>query len=170
MMTRSGIPLCVCMCTPNKFGCMCTACSLARASAPTSLSLSPSLSRARRLCPSLHALPRLHYRLLTLCPAPTDPVGQSWPRSQLTLFLAHTFAGHLRKWRIYFPRSLPQWRSLTHEFLSHRRGHADPSGVPVRVPVLLACTQQHTRINHRLHHCVHSIYIYLPFPSLAAFS
>ena len=24
--------------------------------------------------------PRLHYRLLTLCPAPTDPVGQSWPR------------------------------------------------------------------------------------------
>jgi hypothetical protein len=23
--------------------------------------------------------PRLHYRLLTLCPAPTDPVGQSWP-------------------------------------------------------------------------------------------
>ena len=25
-------------------------------------------------------LPRLHYRLLTLCPAPTDPVGQSWPR------------------------------------------------------------------------------------------
>jgi hypothetical protein len=22
----------------------------------------------------------LHYRLLTLCPAPTDPVGQSWPR------------------------------------------------------------------------------------------
>ena len=22
--------------------------------------------------------PRLHYRLLTLCPAPTDPVGQSW--------------------------------------------------------------------------------------------
>jgi len=26
-----------------------------------------------------HARPRLHYRLLTLCPAPTDPVGQSWP-------------------------------------------------------------------------------------------
>ena len=25
--------------------------------------------------------PRLHYRLLTLCPAPTDPVGQSWPRT-----------------------------------------------------------------------------------------
>ena len=24
--------------------------------------------------------PRLHYRLLTLCPTPTDPVGQSWPR------------------------------------------------------------------------------------------
>ena len=24
--------------------------------------------------------PRLHYRLLTLCLAPTDPVGQSWPR------------------------------------------------------------------------------------------
>ena len=24
--------------------------------------------------------PRLHYRLLALCPAPTDPVGQSWPR------------------------------------------------------------------------------------------
>ena len=23
-------------------------------------------------------LPRLHYRLLALCPAPTDPVGQSW--------------------------------------------------------------------------------------------
>ena len=23
--------------------------------------------------------PRLHYRLLTLCPAPTDPVDQSWP-------------------------------------------------------------------------------------------
>ena len=23
---------------------------------------------------------RLHYRLLTLCPAPTDPVSQSWPR------------------------------------------------------------------------------------------
>ena len=22
----------------------------------------------------------IHYRLLTLCPAPTDPVGQSWPR------------------------------------------------------------------------------------------
>ena len=25
-------------------------------------------------------VPRLHYRLLTLRPAPTDPVGQSWPR------------------------------------------------------------------------------------------
>ena len=23
---------------------------------------------------------RLHYRLLTLCPVPTHPVGQSWPR------------------------------------------------------------------------------------------
>ena len=23
--------------------------------------------------------PRLHYRLLALCPVPTDPVGQSWP-------------------------------------------------------------------------------------------
>ena len=28
----------------------------------------------------MHARPRVHYRLLTLCPAPTDPVGQSWPR------------------------------------------------------------------------------------------
>jgi hypothetical protein len=27
----------------------------------------------------LQVCPRLHYRLLTLCPAPTDPVGQSWP-------------------------------------------------------------------------------------------
>ena len=26
--------------------------------------------------------PRLHYRLLTLCPTPTDPVGQSWPRGK----------------------------------------------------------------------------------------
>jgi hypothetical protein len=25
------------------------------------------------------ARPRLRYRLLTLCPAPTDPVGQLWP-------------------------------------------------------------------------------------------
>ena len=29
---------------------------------------------------SFALLPRLHYRLLTLCPAPTDPVDQSWPR------------------------------------------------------------------------------------------
>ena len=29
---------------------------------------------------SLFPGPRLHYRLPTLCPAPTDPVGQSWPR------------------------------------------------------------------------------------------
>jgi hypothetical protein len=28
----------------------------------------------------MRACPRLHYRLLTLCPAPTDPVGQSWRR------------------------------------------------------------------------------------------
>ena len=27
--------------------------------------------------------PRLHHARLTLCPAPTDPVGQSWPRGQL---------------------------------------------------------------------------------------
>ena len=26
--------------------------------------------------------PRLHYRLLTLCPAPTDPAAQSWPQGQ----------------------------------------------------------------------------------------
>ena len=25
-------------------------------------------------------MPRLRYRLLTLCPAPADPVGHSWPR------------------------------------------------------------------------------------------
>ena len=31
-------------------------------------------------CVSVCVCPRLHYRLLTLCPAPTDPVGQSWPR------------------------------------------------------------------------------------------
>ena len=29
--------------------------------------------------------PRLHYRLLTLCPAPTDPVGQSWPQGKMLL-------------------------------------------------------------------------------------
>ena len=34
-------------------------------------------------CLTCSSLPRLHYRLLTLCPAPTDPVGQSWPRGQL---------------------------------------------------------------------------------------
>ena len=37
----------------------------------------------RRLCVyvCVYARPRLHYRLLTLCPAPTDPVprGQLWP-------------------------------------------------------------------------------------------
>ena len=33
------------------------------------------------LCPCRKpCCPRLHYRLLTLCPTPTDPVGQSWPR------------------------------------------------------------------------------------------
>jgi len=36
------------------------------------LSISPSLSVT-------WVYPRLHYRLPTLCPAPTDPVGQSWP-------------------------------------------------------------------------------------------
>ena len=30
-----------------------------------------------------------HYRLLTLCPAPTDPVGQSWPRGGTGPALAH---------------------------------------------------------------------------------
>jgi hypothetical protein len=36
------------------------------------------VSRVRS--PSL-ARPRLHYCLLTPCPVPTDPVGQSWPRN-----------------------------------------------------------------------------------------
>ena len=36
--------------------------------------------RADRTPGPFRSRPRLHYRLLTLCPVPTDPVGQSWPR------------------------------------------------------------------------------------------
>ena len=38
----------------------------------------PRTPLAWHATPASHAL--LHYRLLTLCPAPTDPVGQSSPR------------------------------------------------------------------------------------------
>ena len=40
----------------------------------------PRASAGHRAGARAHA-PRLHYRLLTLCPAPTDPVprGQLWP-------------------------------------------------------------------------------------------
>ena len=33
-----------------------------------------------RVCESMRVRPCLHDRLLTPCPAPTDPVGQSGPR------------------------------------------------------------------------------------------
>ena len=39
-----------------------------------------------------HSCPRLHYRLLTLCPAPTDPVplGQLWPTGPIySLYTAY---------------------------------------------------------------------------------
>ena len=49
---------------------------LADVSCPTS----PSVTVSHR--PRLRPRPRLHYRLLTLCPAPTDPV----PRGLLTLW------------------------------------------------------------------------------------
>ena len=42
----------------------------------------PGVSASKRCLMSRPAVcySRLHYRLLTMCPAPTDPVGQSWPR------------------------------------------------------------------------------------------
>ena len=40
---------------------------------------SPKLLLLSGAIAQVQTRPRLHYRLLTLCPAPTDPVGQSWP-------------------------------------------------------------------------------------------
>ena len=51
----------------------------------------PRFGRApRAMSPPAHTCTQLQpgslrYRLLTLCPAPTDPVGQSWPRGTLSV-------------------------------------------------------------------------------------
>ena len=62
-----------------------------------------SLPCPRSLTPSLHrstsrlSRPRQHYRLLTLCPAPTDPVGQSGPSVCIYVCMCiHTYiTGHM---------------------------------------------------------------------------
>ena len=47
---------------------------------PALLSLPRALPRLPAALAASTARSCLHYRVLTLCPAPTDPVGQSWPR------------------------------------------------------------------------------------------